>query len=208
MKLAENIYTNDEHVCPVCGEDMELVTYYRGRKVDHQVYSNESLLTGTKTTTAVMTYTDVCPQSARYCIACKQRAEDAIRARNRPDEKVVLKLLKKKKIKNISILFLSIIIPVAFGFATSASYRSNTVDKSLDTLTSILLLLTIGTVLLGIRTFWVSLSNLIHWEAPWEQTIPYVGMEQRIVSLLNGRKEDRSIQYLTEAEYQKLQPKR
>lgn len=204
MKLGDNIYTSDERVCPVCGSTLETVYFYSGTKVDHQVYRNEDLFSGTKTTTAVTTYTNVHLQTARYCAICKKRVEYA----NRPGEKAVKERRKRDKIKNIVILLLSVIVPVALGFATSASSKMFSVGKSLDTLSSILLLLTIGASFLGIRGLGVSISNLRCGEDPVMSPVPYYSMEQRIVNLMNGQKKDRSVQYFTKEEYQKLQPRR
>ena len=146
MRIEGHLYTFDHRGgCEDCGSPLKAVFYYTGYRTDQNVYNNQSVLSGTKTTTVVTNYSNVRRQAACYCPECKKKKEDARwAARPKPDPAIALAHKKKSQRQGIIMLLLAVGLPLAFGFGAGAANRTG--SKAF----SILMLLTIGTALLGI----------------------------------------------------------
>ena len=67
MRIQGHLYTFD-HIggCEDCGSPLKAVSFYTGYRTDQNVYNNQSVLTGTQTTTFIINYANVHRQSAFY----------------------------------------------------------------------------------------------------------------------------------------------
>ena len=103
-------------------------------------------------------------------------------------------------------MLLSVGLPVGFGFGAKAAGQAGN-----ETAFSILMLLTIGSVLLGIRLLFegfnklrfYNVDSIIEENRAWMAYHP--SAESEIVGAMRRQETDHNVVYFTEDEYQKLQ---
>lgn len=208
MRIYEHLYTFDHREgCLDCGGQLKAVFDYKGYRAGRDVFHNESVLTGTKTTTTVTNYADVRRVSACYCPACKKKKEDVRWAtRPKPDPAIAQAHKKKSQRQGIVMLLLAVGLPVGFGFGAKAAGQAGN-----DSAFSILMLLTIGSVLLGIRLLFQGIDKLRFYdvdsiiEENRERMAYYPSAESEIVAAMRRQETDPNVVYFTEDEYRKLQ---
>ncbi len=208
MRIYGHLYTFDHREgCLDCGGQLKAVFYYKGYRTGRDVFRNESLLTGTRTTTTVTNYANVHRVSACYCPTCKKKKEDARWAsRSKPDPAIEQAHKKKSQRQGLVMMLLSVGLPVGFGFGAKAAGQAGN-----ETAFSILMLLTIGSVLLGIRLLFegfnklrfYNVDSIIEENRAWMAYHP--SAESEIVGAMRRQETDHNVVYFTEDEYQKLQ---
>ena len=103
-------------------------------------------------------------------------------------------------------LLLGVGLPLIFGFGAGAAHRAGSNNAF-----SVLILLAIGTALLGIRLFFGGIDKLRFYNLDAsideikERAAYYPSAETEIISAMRRRETDPRVTYFSEAEYQKLQ---